>query len=169
MDIKVGQQTTALTQAIVLQNIEELHTEADVSEANIALLNLNNSIDYTFDALGPDKHYKGKILTINPSSTVISGVVNYKIKGDLTNVPGIKPGMTVNMTVLVAEKKDTLVVPSSAIISKENKQYVRVIDDPKTKTYHEVEVSTGMQADGGLVEIISGISDGQEVVTYIKK
>ena len=58
--------------------------------------------------------------------------------------------------------------PSTAIINNNSKQYVRVIDDPKNKTYHEVEVQTGLQADGGLVEIISGLSDGQEIVTYVK-
>jgi multidrug efflux pump subunit AcrA (membrane-fusion protein) len=54
------------------------------------------------------------------------------------------------------------------VINKNSKQYVRVIDDSKKKTYHEVQVQTDLQADGGLVEIISGISEGQEIVTYIK-
>lgn len=169
VNIKVGQQASAFSEAIVLQNISDLHTEANISEANIASLLSNQEIDYTFDALGPEKHFKGNILTINPASTVISGVVNYKVKGSLDNVQGVKPGMTVNMTILVAEKQNTLAVPYSAIISKNNKQYVRVIDDPKEKTYHEVEVTIGLQADGGLVEILSGVPEGQEVVTYIKK
>ena len=169
VDIKIGQQASALSQAIVLQNINDLHAEANISEANIASLKIGQIIDYTFDALGPDQHFKGKILTINPASTVISGVVNYKVKGSLENVPGVKPGMTVNMTVLVAEKQNALAIPYSAIINRDSKQYVRMIDDSKTKTYHEVEVTTGLQADGGLVEILSGLAESQEVVTYIKK
>ena len=84
-------------------------------------------------------------------------------------MPGVKPGMTVNMTILVAEKHDALAIPYSAIINKNSKQYVRIIDNPKEKTYHEVEVKTGLQADGGLVEILSGLAEDQEVVTYIKK
>src|SRR3989344_808598 len=169
VDIKVGQQASALSQAIVLQNISDLHTEANISEANIASLQPNQPVDYTFDALGPDQHFAGRILTINPASTVIAGVVNYKVKGDLNDVPGVKPGMTVNMTILVAEKHDALAISYSAIINKNSKQYVRIIDDPKEKTYHEVEVTTGLQADGGLVEILSGLVEDQEVVTYIKK
>ena len=153
---------------MILQDIENLHTEADVSEANIASLQVDQIIDYTFDALGPDKHFTGKVLTINPSSTVVSGVVNYKVTGSLDDIPEIKPGMTANMTILVAQKDNVLSIPSTAIINKNSKQYVRVIDDSKKKTYHEVQVQTGLQADGGLVEIISGLNDGEEIVTYIK-
>ncbi len=168
VDTKVGEQATALAEAITLEDVGNLHTEANVSEANIASLSIDQKIDYTFDALGPDKHFEGTILTINPSSTVISGVVNYKVTGSLKNIPEIKPGMTANMSVLVAKKDNVLAVPSSAVINKNNGQYVRVIDDLKKKTYHEVQVQTGMQADGGLIEIISGIQDGQEIITYLK-
>ena len=168
VDIKVGEQATPLKEVMILQNVEDLHAEADVSEANIATLQVGQSIDYTFDALGPDQHFQGKVLTINPASTVISGVVDYLVKGSLDNVPGIKPGMTANMTILVAKKDNALAVPSTAVINKNNNQYVRVIDNSKNKTYHEVQVQTGLQADGGLVEILSGLNDGQEIVTYIK-
>jgi HlyD family secretion protein len=168
VDVKVGELATPSKEVIILQDVGNLHAEANVSEANIASLQIDQPIDYTFDALGPDQHFQGKILTINPASTVISGVVNYKVTGSLDNIPNIKPGMTANMTILVAKKDNVLAVPSTAIINKNNNQYVRVIDNPKDETYHEVQVKTGLQADGGLVEIISGISDGQEVVTYIK-
>jgi len=168
VDIKVGEQATPSKEAIVLQDIEDLHTEADVSEANVASLQVGQSIDYTFDALGPDQHFVGKVLTIDPASTVISGVVNYKVKGSLENVSGIKPGMTANITILVAKKDNVLAVPSTAVINKNNKQYVRIFDDKSDKTYHEVQVQTGLQADGGLVEIISGLSEGQEIITYMK-
>lgn len=168
VDIKVGEQATAMKEVITLQNISDLHAEADVSEASIALMAVGQPIDYTFDALGPDQHFKGTILSINPASTVISGVVNYLVKGTLDNVPGIRPGMTANFTVLVAEKDNVLAVPSTAVINKNNGYYVRVIDDPVKKSYHEVQVQEGIQADGGLIEITSGLQEGQEIITYMK-
>jgi hypothetical protein len=30
-------------------------------------------------------------------------------------------------------------------------------------------VTTGLEADGGVVEIISGLNEGQEIVTFINK
>ena len=169
VDVKVGEQATPSKEAVVLQDIGNLHAEANVSEASIAGLALGQLIDYTFDALGPDQHFSGKVLTINPASTVIAGVVNYKVTGSLDNIEKIKPGMTVNMTILVEEKKGVLAVPSTAIINKDSKQFVRVVDNLKDKTYHEVLVQTGLQADGGMVEIISGLNEGQEIVIYMKR
>lgn len=168
VDIKVGEQATPSKEVMILQNVNDLHAEADVSEANIASLQVGQTIDYTFDALGPDQHFAGKVLTINPASTVISGVVNYLVKGSLDNIPNIKPGMTANMTIMVAQKNNALAVPSTAIINKDGKQYVRIPDDKSDKSFHQVQVQTGLQADGGLVEIVSGLSEGQEIVTYVK-
>jgi len=168
VNTKVGQQATAMQAVIVLQNVNTLHAEAYVSEANVASLQLGQSVDYTFDALGPDKHYTGKILTIDPASTVISGVVNYLVKASIPNIAEIKPGMTANMTILVATRDNALAVSSNAIINQNGEQFVRVIDDTITKTYHQVPVQTGLQADGGVVEILSGLTNGQEIVTFIK-
>jgi len=168
VDIKVGEQAVPSKEVMVLQDIGNLHAEADVSEANVASLQIGQPIDYTFDALGPDQHFAGKVLTINPASIVISGVVDYLVKGSFENVPGIKPGMTANMTILVAKKDNALAVPSTAVINNNNNQYVRVIDNDKNKTYHQVQVQTGLQADGGMVEITSGLKDGQEIIVYMK-
>ncbi len=166
--VKVGEQASALQAIMTLQNIGELHAEANVSEANVASLKIGQTVDFTFDALGPDRHSSGTIQTINPASTVVSGVVNYKITASIPDISDIKPGMTANMTVLVAEKKQVLTVQNSAIISENGQRSVRVIEDPIKKTYREVSVTTGLEADGGLVEILSGLTEGQEVVTYIK-
>lgn len=168
VNTKVGQQATALQSVFVLQNVNTLHTEAYVSESNVASLKIGQTLDYTFDALGPDKHFTGKILTIDPASTVISGVVNYLVKANLPSIQEIKPGMTVNMTISVASRQNALAVSSSSIINQNGEQYVRVIDNATTKNYHQVKVQTGLQADGGLVEILSGLNNGQEIVTLIK-
>ncbi|HYV33412.1 MAG TPA: efflux RND transporter periplasmic adaptor subunit [Candidatus Limnocylindria bacterium] len=169
VDTKVGELATALKEAVILQDVSNLHVEADVSEANISTLKPDQSVDITFDALGPDRHFTGKVQTVNPGATVVSGVVNYKVTASIDNIPGIKPGMTANMTVLVDQKDGVLAMPQRGVISKDGKKYVRVVDDTKKKTYHEVEVQTGLQADGGLVEILSGVSEGQEVVTFVKQ
>lgn len=168
VDIKIGEQAQVSKVIMKLLNVTELHTEALVSEADIASVVVGQSVDNTFDALGPEKHFTTTVLTVNPASTVISGVVNYKVTGSLEKIPEVKPGMTANMTIKVAEKKAVLVAPSSAIINKNNGRYVKVVDDPKKKTYHEVEVQTGLEGDGGQTEIVSGLSEGQEIVTFMK-
>ncbi len=167
VDIKLGEQAQALKEVMILQNVDSLHAEADVSEADIASVAVGQSIDNTFDALGPNQHFTSRVLSVNPASTVISGVVDYKVTGSLENIPGVRPGMTDNMTILVASTT-ALSVPSSAIVNKDGKQLVKVVDDPKKLTYHTVVVTTGLEADGGLSEIKSGLSEGQEIITYMK-
>ncbi len=166
--IKVGEQAVASKEAIVLQDVESLHIEANVSEANIASVQEGQTVDVTFDALGPDRHFTATVQTVNPASTVVSGVVDYLVKASLPDIADIKPGMTVNMTILVGEKDNVLAIPLRAVLSNGSK-HIRVIDDSKKKTYHEVEIKTGMEADGGLVEVLSGLNEGQEIVTYIKQ
>ncbi len=169
VNIKVGEQATAGTPVVVLQDVANLHLEANVSEADIASVSPNQSVDVTFDALGVARHFTAQVETVNPASTVISGVVNYKVKALLTNVSSeIKPGMTANMTIQVAHKDNVLAVPQQAVVTEDHSQYVRVVDDLKKKTYHQVKVETGITADGGLVEITGGLSEGQTVVTYLK-
>jgi HlyD family secretion protein len=167
--VKVGEQAVASKEVMVLQDVGNLHIEAQISEANVANLKPGQSVDTTFDALGPDRHFPASLQTINPASTVISGVVNYKVTASLEKIDEIKPGMTANMIILVAQKPGVVAVPDRAVISQDSKKYVRVVDDVNKKTYHQVEVQTGMEADGGLVEITSGLSDSQQVVTFIKQ
>ena len=168
VDIRTGELATALKEAVVLQDVGNLHVEANISEANIASVKQDQTIDITFDSLGPDRIFKGSVQTVNPASTLVSGVVNYKITVSLDKLEEIKPGMTANLTILTGEKQQVLAVPQRAVIQNGSKT-VRIITDPKKKTYKEQEVKTGMEADGGLVEILSGLSEGQEVVTFIKK
>jgi HlyD family secretion protein len=168
VDIKVGELASALKEVMILQDIDNLHIEADISEANIADISSEQTIDVTFDALGPDKHYEAKIATINPASTIISGVVNFKVIAKIDKVAEIRPGMTANLVILVANRDNVLTVPSSSIIIQNNKSFIRVITDTQKKTFAEVQVQTGLDADGGLVEIISGVNEGQQIVTFIK-
>jgi len=168
VDVKIGELASAQSEVIILQDVDDLHLEADISEANIAEVMPQQKIDVTFDALGPDKHYQAVVATINPASTVISGVVNFKVTAKIGKVAEIKPGMTANLVIAVAHRDNALAVPSSAIIIQNGKSYVRVITDPKQKTYKQTEVQTGLEADGGLVEIISGLEAGREIVIFIK-
>jgi len=168
VDVKVGQLASTGTAAVTLQDVGNLHLEANVSEANIASIQPGQSVDITFDALGPDRHFPGTVQFVDPASVVISGVVNYKVTAAAQKSEEIRPGMTANMTILTAEKTAVLAVPQRAILSQDDKQMVRVIDDLAKKTYHEVQVQAGLQADGGLTEITAGLEAGQNIVTYVK-
>lgn len=169
VDIKVGENVTPGKEVIVIQDIDNLYVEANVSEANIASIKAGLVVEYTFDALGPDKKYAGSVSTIDPASTVVSGVVNYKVTAQVPKVAEVKPGMTANMTILIDQRSGVLTVPSRAVLIDGDNKKVRVVTIAKKATYVDRQVKTGLEGDGGLVEILSGLSEGEEVVTLIKQ
>jgi len=168
IDIKPGELASALEEVAVLQDVGSLHIEANISEANIASLKLGQQVETTFDALGPDRKFKGEVKEVDPASTVVSGVVNYQVTVSVESLPEIKPGMTANIRILVAEKDGVLVIPQRAVISQDLKKMVRVVTDTTKKTYEEKEVTLGVEGDGGVVEVVSGLEENVEIVTLIK-
>lgn len=183
VDVKVGEQATALTPLVFLQDVDNLYVEGLVSEANIALVATGQKVTYTFDALGLTKEFSGLVTAIDPASTVVSGVVNYKVTSNIEGVvpangvqsatgdSGLKilPGMTANMSVKVAEKQGVLAVPQRSLIEKNGKDYVRVVTNKEKGVFEERPVTLGLEADGGVVEILSGLSQGEEIVTFIEE
>ena len=169
VDVKIGEVANALTPVITIQDVNNLYLEANISEANIASVKKDQKVEVTFDAISSEGKFSATVLNVEPASTVISGVVNYKVTAILSQVEEIKPGMTANMSILTGEKLGVLAIPIRAVISEDGKKLVKVVTDTKSKKYEQVEVTTGFEADGGLVEILSGLSADQEIITFIKE
>lgn len=170
IDIKVGELTQALKSVIILQDVSNIYLETNINEANINSLSVGMPVDITYDSFGTDKIFKGTIAKIDPSSTIVSGVVNYKVTVSTEQISELRPGMTANMTIKVKEKNNVIAIPSRSIITKDNgDRVVRIVTNTKNKNYKSVPVVTGLEGDGGLVEVLSGISSGDEFVVLIKK
>lgn len=169
IDIKSGELASALKEVIVLQDVSNIYIEANINEANIASISLGMPIDITYDAFGSDQIFNGTITKIDPASTLISGVVNYKVTASVDQSVNLRPGMTANMTIKVAEKNHILAVPSRAILTDSSgNKTIRIITDTRTKKFKEVKVTTGLEGDGGLVEVTSGLIPNEEFVVLIK-
>lgn len=161
VDGKVGQQATPDQEQVALIDASSLHVESDISESSIALVQPGQSIDMTFDAFGQDQHFTGAVLSIDPASTVISGVTDFRVVSSLPSDPAILTGMSVNLTILTNEKQNTLAVPNRLIqTGSDGKQFVTVIGkDGKTGS---VDITTGLFGDT-YTEITSGLSGGEQI------
>jgi RND family efflux transporter MFP subunit len=169
IDIKIGELAMAQKSAIILQDVSNIYIETNINEANIANLTIGMPIDITYDSFGGDKIFKGNITKIDPASTLVSGVVNYKITASTEQLPELRPGMTANMTINVKEKNGVIAIPSRSIITDDKgNRTLRVITNTKNKKWKSVPIVTGIEGDGGLVEVISGLSVGDEYVILIK-
>ncbi len=73
----------------------------------------------------------------------------------------IKPGMFARLGVVYDTREDVLRIPRSALMDNDDETYVFVVEDGVA---HRKLVETGY-SDRGMVEIVSGLADGEQVVT----
>lgn len=170
VDIKIGELAQAQKDAMILQDVSNIYLETNINEANITSLALGMPVDITYDSFGTDKVFKGNITKIDPSSTLVSGVVNYKVVISTEQIADLRPGMTANMTIKVKEKANVIAIPARSIITDDKEgRVLRVITNTHKKKFKNVPVVTGLEGDGGVIEVLSGLSAGEEFVILIKK
>lgn len=161
---------------VILAN-NNFNVEVDIAESNISKIKIGDDVDISFDALDDDFILKGKVSFIEPAQTLIQDVVYYKVTIDfaqlesdlaVSNNPGfsLKAGMTSNVSIITEVKAAVLQVPSRTIVNQPEGPIVRVLIDGKPI---EREVTTGLRGDDGLIEIVSGLEEGEEVITFIKE
>lgn len=156
VDIKIGEQVSALKEALVLLDQNSLHVESNIPESSIGLVMSGQAIDMTLDAFGPDKHLTGQVISIDPASTVVSSVIEFRVVSSLPIDPNIKPGMTVNLNIIIADKSSVLAVPNRLIKIASGKSVVMRLLNNKGS---DVEIKTGLAGDN-FTEVISGLSVG---------
>lgn len=140
--------------------------ESYVAEADIAKVKVGNTAQVTLDAYGTDDIFGAKLVQIDISSTVLEGVATYKTTFEFdTEDTRILPGLTANIDVLSGEKNDVVYAPTRNIISKEGRKFVKLLTDEKNGGTEEVEVTVGLRGTDGRTEILSGVKEGDKVVT----
>ncbi|HTL39545.1 MAG TPA: efflux RND transporter periplasmic adaptor subunit [Methylomirabilota bacterium] len=164
VDVKLGEQVSALKEALILLDQTSLHVESNIPESSIGFVQMDQKIDMTLDAFGPDKHLDGAVVSIDPASTVVSGVIEFRVVSSLPDDPAIKPGMTVNLSIIIADKPDILAVPNRLVQTKNNIKFVSVLVNGKIQ---DRQITTGLVGDN-YTEILSGLSVGDVLVTTIK-
>ena len=140
--------------------------KADISEADIKKIDLDDSVEIILDAF-PEEKWPGRVVEIEPAETVIEGVVYYRIKVLFDNInEKIKSGMSTDATIQTDKKENVLYIPQRAVSSKDSKKFVKIPDNKEVK---ELEVVTGLKGNNGEIEIISGLNEGDKVISFIKK
>ncbi|MFH1401442.1 MAG: efflux RND transporter periplasmic adaptor subunit, partial [Parcubacteria group bacterium] len=137
-----------------------LQVTADIYEEDIVKIKVGNQVDIKATAFS-GQIFSGKVIFVNPAEKLIDGVVYYEIKVDFQEAPEeIRPGMTADIVIKTAQKDNVLVIPGSAITKKDNKNFVQVIKNEKQQ---EREVQIGLKDSENMVEIISGLQEGEEI------
>ena len=165
-EIKKGEVVLANIPVISLMAEEGLQIKTYVPEVDVSKVKIGDRVLITLDAF-PREEFFGEIVHIDSAETIVDGVVYYKIKSTIdTKNTNIKSGMTADIIIITNSKEDTLIIPRRAVIEKDGKRIVRV---PVNGNFQEIEVETGLVGSDGNIEIISGLKEGNKVITFIKK
>jgi multidrug efflux pump subunit AcrA (membrane-fusion protein) len=111
--------------------------------------------------------FPAKVVMIDPAETVLEGVPTYKVTLQFI-VPDarIRSGMTANLEILTHEAAGVLEIPYRAIAVNATSTTVRLVSKDG-KSYAAVPIVTGLKGSDGTIEVVSGLSVGDKVVTYV--
>lgn len=140
--------------------------ESYVAEADIAKVAVGNTAKITLDAYGSDALFDARIIMIDLAATTLEGVATYKATFEFIQEDArILSGLTANIDVLSGKRTDVLYVPTRNIATREGRKYVKVLVDVKKGLVTETEIKTGLRGSDGRTEVISGIAEGDAIVT----
>lgn len=152
---------------VAIADMNSLEAEVDVNESNVGQLKQGDPAEINVQAI-PNHIYKGVLRQVIPTADRTKATVQVKVS-ILDKDQLIKPEMSTNVTFLEPAKKgDTkdappvriVTVPKDAVISKNGKQVVYVIEDNKAR---EVAVITGNELKGQVI-IKSGLVGSETLV-----
>ena len=98
-----------------------------------------------------------------------NGIVTYAVRVSFPgDDPKVRVGMTADLNIETARKENTLLVPNTALLPKGAGRVVQIpVSTPdgqgQAPAPREVEVQTGL-SDGTQTEILSGLSEGQQII-----
>jgi len=110
----------------------------------------------------PGKTYKGEVGFLYPTLDRGSRTVEARLEFDNPDLE-LKPGMSATVSIKTRPSEDTLVIPSEAIIHTGERKLVFVARTGGGK-YEPREIITGQAGDGSVIEVLSGLTAGEQVV-----
>lgn len=118
-NVDVGQTVAASLQAptlfLIANDLTKMQVLADIDEADVGQLSPESRVTFTVDAY-PRDTFHGRITQLRLNPQTEQTVVTYTAVIDVDNPElKLKPGMTANVTVIVAERKNVLKVPNAAL------------------------------------------------------
>jgi multidrug efflux pump subunit AcrA (membrane-fusion protein) len=152
--------STGSSSFLTLIDLSNMAVKAGFSETDAARVAVGQPATVTFPAV-PSLQVAAHVLSVDAISTVVSNVVTYPVTLSIDNAaPQIKPGMSANVTVVVAMANGVLHVPSTAVRGTGSTATVTVMNGGKAST---VSVIVGVRGDQDF-EIASGLNQGDQVV-----
>ena len=117
--VDVGQTVAASLQAptlfLIAQDLTQMQVDTNVSEADIGRVQVGQTATFTVDAY-QNTTFTGQVTQVRNAPITVQNVVTYDAVVQVANPDlQLKPGMTANISFLIAERKDVVRVPTAAL------------------------------------------------------
>ena len=154
---KEGDYAAAANPLATIAQADSMCIRTDIDEIYIGRIWVGQPAQVRFQTdSGTEMSYTAIVHRIEESGATSGGVTNYAVELTLHTTDGLKAGMNVSVSIVTDRRADCLHIPVSAVTGSS----VQVLRDGKAV---ELTVTTGMTA-GGRVEILSGLSEADEVI-----
>lgn len=152
------------TDTWVVVDPTSLYLSADLDETDLKRVSVGQKVFVMLDAY-PDLKIESVISSISysPKETTTGTVYEVKIALSKEEAGKLRLGLNGSAGVVLKEKSMVLTLPASAISNTNGRSFVYIKSGNK---YVEKSIETGIE-NGGVVEILSGVSEGDHV--YSKK
>ncbi len=163
-DGKIGEIVSANSIIVSVISDDEYEIEVNVPEADIAKIKIGNSAKITLDAYGSGIIFSAHVIFIDPGEIMIEGVATYKTTLQFDKKEeSVKSGMTANIDILTSKKSGVLKLPQRTILTKDGERFVQL--NAGNNFIEERKIEAGLKGSDGYMEIVSGLSEGDEVVS----
>jgi HlyD family secretion protein len=99
----------------IANDLTKMQIDAAVAEADVGEVLEKQAVEFTVDAY-PTRTFRGDVTQVRNSPTTVNNVVTYDAVIGVTNADyKLKPGMTANVSIIVAQREDVLLLPNAAL------------------------------------------------------
>jgi HlyD family secretion protein len=99
----------------IANDLTKMQIDSSVAEADVGGVTEGQSVDFTVDAY-PYRNFRGVVTQVRNAPTTVNNVVTYDCVIGVTNADyKLKPGMTANVSIVVAERENVLLIPNAAL------------------------------------------------------
>jgi HlyD family secretion protein len=151
------------TAMLTISDLSHIFVLASVDESDIGGVELDQKVLITADAF-PGKRFFGKVVRIAAKGVNVSNVVTFEVRVEVMSDDKalLKPEMTANVEIVVAEKEDVLTLPTRAVVRKAGKTFV-ALKQADGSIKEDVPVTIGLSS-GNDVEVQDGVQENDSVV-----
>jgi HlyD family secretion protein len=99
----------------IANDLTKMQIDSSVAEADVGGVIEGQAVDFTVDAY-PERTFHGAVVQVRNAPTTVNNVVTYDCVIGVTNADyKLKPGMTANVSIIVAQRENALTIPNSAL------------------------------------------------------